>query len=37
MKQGNINDVASLQSVLKDIPKNGVETLLEAELDDKLV
>jgi len=36
MKAGNIKDVAGLQSVLKDMLKDGVEALLEAELDDEL-
>lgn len=36
MKDKNITDVAELQSILKEMLKNGVETLLEAELDDEL-
>lgn len=36
MKDKNITDVADLQSVLKEMLKNGVEALLEAELDDEL-
>lgn len=36
MKDKNITDVTELQSILKEMLKNGVETLLEAELDDEL-
>ncbi len=36
MKDKDITDVADLQSVLKEMLKSGVETLLEAELDDEL-
>lgn len=36
MEDKNITDVADLQSVLKKMLKSGVETLLEAELDDEL-
>lgn len=36
MKNKNITDVVELQSVLKEMLKNGVEALLEAELDDEL-
>ncbi len=36
MEDKNIKDVADLQSVLKEMLKSGVETLLEAELDDEL-
>lgn len=36
MKESNITDVADLQSMLKEMLKNGVEALLESELDDEL-
>lgn len=36
MAEKNITDVADLQSVLKEMLKSGVETLLEAELDEQL-
>lgn len=36
MKDKNITDVAELQSILKEMLKNGVEALLEAELDEEL-
>jgi len=36
MKEKNIKDVAQLQDVLKDILKEGVETLLTAEMDETL-
>lgn len=36
MKDSDIKDVANLQSMLKEMLKNGVEALLEAELDDTL-
>lgn len=36
MEDKNITDVADLQSVLKEMLKSGVETLLEAELDEEL-
>ena len=36
MKENDINDVVSLQNVLKDMLKSGVETLLEGELEDEL-
>jgi putative transposase len=36
MKDKDITDVAELQSMLKEMLKNGVEALLEAELDDEL-
>ena len=36
MKDKDIKDVAELQSVLKEMLKNGVEALLEAELDEEL-
>jgi len=36
MKNKNITNVADLQSVLKEMLKSGVETLLEAELDEEL-
>lgn len=36
MEEKNITDVADLQSVLKEMLKSGVETLLEAELDEQL-
>lgn len=36
MKDKDIADVAELQSMLKEMPKNVVESLLEAELDDEL-
>lgn len=36
MEDKNIKDVADLQSVLKEMLKSGVETLLEAELDEEL-
>lgn len=36
LKQENVTDVADLQSILKDMLKKGVETLLEGELDEEL-
>lgn len=36
MKDKDIKDVAELQSILKEMLKNGVETLLQAELDESL-
>ena len=36
MKENDINDVASLQGILKDMLKSGVETLLDGELEDEL-
>lgn len=36
LKQENVTDVADLQSILKDMLKRGVETLLEGELDEEL-
>ncbi len=36
MQDRDIKDVAELQSVLKEMLKNGVESLLEAELDEEL-
>lgn len=36
LKQENVKDVADLQSILKDMLKKGVETLLEGELDEEL-
>jgi len=36
MKDANITDVANLQSMLKEMLKNGVEALLEGELDNEL-
>ena len=36
MKDGDIKDVANLQMMLKEMMKNGVEALLEAELDEEL-
>lgn len=36
MEDREITDVANLQSMLKEMLKNGVETILEAELDNEL-
>lgn len=36
MKDKDITDISELQSMLKEMLKNGVEALLEAELDDEL-
>jgi putative transposase len=36
LKSGDIKDVVDLQSMLKDMLKQGVETLLESELDEEL-
>ena len=36
MKNQNIEDVVDLQSVLKQMLKEGVETLLEGELEEEL-
>ncbi len=36
MKDEDIKDIANIQSMLKEMLNNGVETLLEAELDDEL-
>ena len=36
MNQHEISDVVSLQSILKDMLKSGVETLLDGELEDEL-
>ncbi len=36
MEEKNIQDVTNLQSVLKEMLKSGVETLLQAELDEEL-
>ena len=36
MREGDIKDVVNLQSMLKEMLKNGVEALLEAEMDEAL-